>query len=266
MEAVLQLLKDNFKLFGIEGINPALVCAAILFWVVWQDKHEERLGKFMKYEILFFILVANPFGYNTIRTFWVQEAYWKVFFLLLPVICIAAVIAEFAAGTEKVWQGVTVVLVCMGITAASMSFLFTGENLAVPENSEKVAAEIVEVDQIIRKAGIATENMIAPREVCAQIREIDESVKLLYGEDLIERMIDKTAVSEDEAEQQFIDVCTTIVAVPEAVEHQVLVADMYGSNCILLENSYDDEEVMERAGFMCYGRTEKYAVYYRITN
>lgn len=263
MEAVLQLLKDNFKLFGTEGINLALVCAAFLFWVAWQEKLEERVGKFMKYEILFFLLIANPFGYNTISTFWVQEAYWKVFLALLPVICIAAVIAELAAGTKRMWHGVAIVLVCVGIVAASMNFLFVGDKLAIPENSQKVASEIVEVDQMIREAGIATENMIAPREVCAQIREIDESVELLYGEDLIERMIDKTAVSEDEEEQQFIDVCTTIVAVPEAVEHQVMAADMYGSNCILLENSYDDEEVMESAGFMCYGRTEKYAVYYR---
>lgn len=263
MEAVLQLLKDNFKTFGIEAINLALVCAAILFWIVEQEKLEKRVGKFMKYEISLFILIANPFGYNAISTFWVQEEYWKVFLLLLPGVCIATSLVEIVAGAEKVWQRAVVAIACVGIVAASMNFSVVGDKLAIPENSSKVASEIIEVDQVIRETGIMTENMIAPREVCAQIREIDEGVELLYGEDLIERMIDKTAVSEDEEEQLFIDVCTTIVAVPEAVDYQVMVADMYGSNCILLENSYDDAEVMESAGFACYGRTEKYAVYYR---
>lgn len=264
MEAVLQLLRDNFKLFGTEGISLVLVCVGILFWIAEQDKLEQRVGKLMKYEILMFILIANPFGYNAISTFWVQqEEYWKVFLLLLPVICIAASMTELLTRAEKKWQEAVMALACVGIVIASMNFLFAEGKLAVPENADKVAPEIIEVDQIIREAGIATDNMIAPREVCAQIREIDEGVQLLYGENLIEQMINKTAVSDDEEEQKFIDVCTTIVAVPEAVEHQLLVADMYGSNCILLETSYDDEKTMEAAGFKCYGRTEMYAVYFR---
>lgn len=263
MEAVLQLLKDNFKIFGIEAISLVLVCAAILFWIVEQDKLEKRVGKFMKYEILFFILLANPFGYNAISTFWVQEEYWKVFLLLLPVISIAVSFVELLTGTEKMWQSAIIGIVCVGIVATGINFLFVGDKLAIPENSTKVAPEIVEVDQLMQETGIVAKNMIAPREVCAQIREIDGGIELLYGEDLIEKMIDKTAVSEDEDEQFFIDVCTTIVAVPQAVDHQLIVANMYGSNCILLENSYDDEALMESAGFSCYGRTEKYAVYYR---
>lgn len=263
MEAVLQLLRDNFKLFGTEGIGLGLVCAGIVFWIAEQDKLEKRVGKLMKYEILMLILIANPFGYNAISTFWVQEEYWKVFFMLLPVICIAASVVELLIRAEKTWQGVVAAIACVGLVAVSMNFLFAEGKVAVPENADKVASEIVEVDQLIREAGISTKNMIAPREVCAEIREIDESVELLYGEDLIEGMIDKTAVSEDAEEQQFIDMCTTIIAVPEAVDHQLLVAETYDSNCILLETSYDDEEMMEEAGFRCYGRTDKYAVYFR---
>lgn len=263
MEAVLQLLKNNFKLFGTEAISLVLVCAAIVFWVVKKDELGKRVGQFMKYEILIFILIANPFGYNTISTFWVQEDYWKVFLTLLPVICIAVLLVELVAGIKKLWQGVFIVLACVGIIAASMNFLFTGDKLTKPENSYRVASEIVEVDEILRESGVTITNMIAPREVCAQIREIDEGVELLYGEDLIEHMIDKTAVSENEEEQQFIDACTTIVAVPAALDHQILVADVYGSNCIMLDTSYDDEKVMENAGFTCYGRTKRYVVYFR---
>lgn len=263
MEAVLQFLRDNFYLFGTEGISLVLVCVGILFWIAEQDKLEQRVGKLMKYEILMFILIANPFGYNAISTFWVQQEYWKVFLLLLPVICIAASMTELLTRAEKKWQEAVMALACAGIVIVSMNFLFAEGKLAVPENADKVASEIIEADQIIREAGIATENMIAPREVCADIRKIDENVQLLYGEDLIEQMIDNMAVSDDPGEQQFIDACITIVAVPEAVEHQILVADMYGSNCILLEISYDDENTMEAAGFKCYGRTETYAVYFR---
>jgi hypothetical protein len=263
MEAVIQLLRDNFKLFGTEAISLVLVCAAILYGIAEQKKINARVDRFLKYEILFFILLANPFGYNTISTFWMQEEYWKCFMLLLPVICIAIPVTEMLSGAKNVAQQILLAAACAAIVAVSMNFSFVTNNLAVPENSYKVSQELLEVDELIREAGIATENMIAPRAVCEQIREIDESVQLMYGEDLIERMLTKTAVSEDEAEQQFMDACTTIVAVPSAVDHQIEVANAYQSNCILLETSYDDEQLMSQAGFICYGRTENYALYFR---
>ena len=76
-------------------------------------------------------------------------------------------------------------------------------------------------------------------------------------------ILDKTAEPADEEEQQFIDSCTTIVAVPMAVDYQIAVADTYDSNCILLEKAYDEPELMENAGYQCYGRTENYVVYFR---
>ena len=42
--------------------------------------------------------------------------------------------------------------------------------------------------------------MIAPREVCSWIREINESVQLLYGEDLINHMIQDDYTFEEEEE------------------------------------------------------------------
>ena len=99
METVIQLLRDQFKLFGEKGISLVLVCAAILFWIIRQQWIRGRTGKFMKYEILFFILCANPFGYNNISTFWMQNDYWKVFMVLLPAVCIAFSTTELICGT-----------------------------------------------------------------------------------------------------------------------------------------------------------------------
>lgn len=263
MEAVTQLLREQFKLFGTKGISLMLVCAAILFWIAAQQRMGKRTGKFMKYEILFFILCANPFGYNDISTFWLQQDYWKVFLVLLPAVCIALSVVELLCEAEHFWQRGLLAAVCVVLVGVSMNFSFSGVQLAVYPDSSKVDAKVVEVDDLIRKAGISTRNMIAPREVCAQIREIDPQIELLYGEDLIKQMIDKTAESEDEAEQQFIEACTTIVAVPSAVDHQIQVAETYDSNCILLEIAYDDEAQMTEAGFYCCGKTNSYAVYVR---
>lgn len=88
--------------------------------------------------------------------------------------------------------------------------------------------------------------MIAPRAVCAQIRELDASVNLLYGEDLIERMIAQDTVTEDETEKQFIEDCASIVAVPAAVDNQIAMAEKYNSNCVILEADYDDRRDGER--------------------
>lgn len=71
------------------------------------------------------------------------------------------------------------------LVAVSMSFQFTAPKLAVPENAYHVEHEIAELDDALRESGRNIQNMIAPRAVCAQIRELDASVNLLYGEDLI---------------------------------------------------------------------------------
>lgn len=263
METVLQLLKNDFRVFGNQAISLVLVCAALLFWLAEQQRLNQKTAKLMKYVMLFFILTANPFGYNTIRTFWMTENYWKVFFVLVPVICISVPIVEIIAEAKRYWQKGVLAVACIGIVACSMNFLFVQNRLAIPQNANKVETEVAELDRLIQASGIRTINLIAPREVCAQIREIDENIKLMYGEDLIERMIDKTAVSEDEEEQRFIELCTTIVAVPSAVELQLQAADIYGGNSIILKTSYEDEAMMNQAGFFCYGRTEGYAVYFR---
>lgn len=263
MEAVYQLLKKEFSTFGTEAISLVLVCAAILFCLAERRRLGSGIGMLLKYEVLFLLVLGNPFGYNNIRTFWMQDAYWKMFLLLLPAICIAVPVVEITMRQKYVWTGMLSFLACVGIVAVSMNFMFSEVKLAVPENSYKVDEEIVAVDQILRESGQPIKNMIAPREVCAQIREINPAVNLLYGEELIEQMAAGTALAEDETEQQFIDMCKTIVAVPSAVDHQLQVAAYYGSNCIALETLYDDAGMMEEAGYHCIGRTEAFAVYMR---
>lgn len=263
MEAVYQLLKKEFSIFGTEGISLVLVCAAILFCLAERKKLGNGIGLLLKYEVLLLLVLGNPFGYNNISTFWMRDTYWKMFFLLLPAICIAVPVVEITMRQKYVWKGILSFLACVGIVAVSMNFMFSEVKLAVPENSYKVDEEIVAVDRILRESNQSVRNMIAPREVCAQIREINPTVNLLYGEELIERMAAGTALAEDEEEQQFIDMCKTIVAVPSAVDHQLLTADYYDSNCITLEMSYDHAGMMEEAGYHCIGRTESYAVYMR---
>ena len=90
-----------------------------------------------------------------------------------------------------------------------------------------------------------------------------DQVQLLYGEDLINHMIQDDYTFEEEEEKEFIEECKTIVAVPDAVEHQLEVAEKYGSNCIVLEKSYDDQKKMQEAGYTYYGQTDDYTVYFR---
>lgn len=262
MIAAFEALRDEIRLFGTNGISVVLVCVAILFCMVEKDRLGEGAEKLMRYGLLFFILLGNPFGYHIIRSFWMEE-YWKIFMVLLPAVVVSVPVVALMTRQKSVWKGALMAVCCMGIIAGSSFFDFDRNRIDVIKDAYQTESEISAVDEVIRTAGVVPENMIAPREVCARIREVNPGVKLMYGEDLIEGIIDKTAVSEDEAEQQFIDACGTIVAVPAAVDHQIAVADAYGSNCIVLENSYDDAEQMEEGGFQCYGRTEKYVVYFR---
>ena len=184
-------------------------------------------------------------------------------FLLLPAVAVAIPVTELAVGTKHVWMGVLGVLVCAALVAVSMSFQFAAPKLAVPQNAYHVEHEIAELDDALRKSGRSIQNMIAPRAVCAQIRELDASVNLLYGEDLIERMIAQDTVTEDETEKQFIEDCASIVAVPAAVDNQIVMAEKYNSNCVILEADYDDRTLMESAGYDCYGTAGPYVIYFR---
>lgn len=262
MVAAFESLREAFRTFGMNGISMVLVCAAILFCTIEKEKMHPNVVRLSRYGVLFFILLANPFGYEIIQSFWMKE-YWKIFMLLLPVIFAAVFIVELVSEQKKLVNRVIMMVCCVGIIAASAFFDYDAAKISRIAEGHRMEDEIAAVEEVIRTAGIAPEKVIAPREVCARIREINPGIKLLYGEEMIQGMIDKTLVSEDEAEQQFIDACAVIVAVPDAVEYQIYVANTYESNCMILETSYDDSACMEAAGFRCYGKTKKYAVYFR---
>ena len=78
-----------------------------------------------------------------------------------------------------------------------------------------------------------------------------------------QRMIAQDTVTEDETEKQFIEDCASIVAVPAAVDNQIAMAEKYNSNCVILEADYDDQTLMESAGYDCYGIAGSYVIYFR---
>lgn len=262
MIAAFEALREEFRIFGTEGISIVLVCAAVLFFAAERDRMGTQIRKLTAYGVLFFVLLANPFGYHIIHSFWVED-YRNLFMLLLPVIFTAAAVTEFTAKQDRFLNRAAIALCCAGVVLASSFFDFRAGKLAETADMYAHRQEIEAVDQVIRDAGIVPRNMIAPREVAAGIREVNPTVQLLYGETLTEGILNKTVTAENEAEQAFLDVCTTLIAVPSAVDYRIQVAEEYKSNCILLENSYDETELMEKAGFLCYGRTENYAVYFK---
>lgn len=123
-----------------------------------------------------------------------------------------------------------------GICNFKYVFLFTQPKIQVIENQYKVPDKVVELDSLLREENHDIKNMIAPREVCSWIREINESVQLLYGEDLINHMIQDDYTFEEEEEKEFIEECKTIVAVPDAVEHQLEVAENMAATVLFWKN------------------------------
>ncbi|MBP3489103.1 MAG: hypothetical protein J6K53_11970 [Roseburia sp.] len=257
-----EALREQFRTFGTDGISMVLVCTAMLFCVAARDRMEEGARRLTGYGVLFFILLANPFGYHIIHDFWLKE-YWKIFMVLLPVVFVAIAVTELILNSKSFWKGAVTALCCVGIFAASAFFKVDFSRVAVLSEARETETEAAAVDEMIRAADIVPENMIAPREICAQIRESNPGVKLLFGEALMEGILNDTVTAENEEERQFIDDCRTFIAVPDAVDYQLVVAERYESNCILLKEAYDSPEQMEDAGFYCHGRTENYAVYFK---
>lgn len=165
-----------------------------------------------------------------------QNEYRKMFMILVPAVIVAAFVVELTSGYQHTWAKALCLTGCAGFVILSMYFLFTQPKIQVIENQYKVPDKVVELDSLLREENHDIKNMIAPREVCSWIREINESVQLLYGEDLINHMIQDDYTFEEEEEKEFIEECKTIVAVPDVVEHQLEVAEKYGSNCIVWKN------------------------------
>ena len=63
MIAAFEALRSEFRSAGAEGISLALVGFAILFFIAEKNRINENKNKLVKYEILCFLLIANPFGY-----------------------------------------------------------------------------------------------------------------------------------------------------------------------------------------------------------
>ena len=263
MVAAFEALRSEFRNFGTEAISLALTAVAILFFVAERGKMNRQIEKLTKYEILFFLLLANPFGYYVISGFWMQEDYRYMFLLLVPVVLVAAFVVELTCGFSRVWERALCLAGCVGLVMVSMYFMFGTVTVQRLQNEYKVSENIVELDTLLRQENHTITNMIAPREVCVEIRALNESVQLLYGEDLITQMEAGETVFTDEAEEEFFEACKVVVAVPQDVDKQLALAETYGSNCIVLEISYDDEAQMTAAGYWCYGKTDCYAVYFK---
>lgn len=263
MVEAFEALRVEFRNFGTEGISLALVSLAILFFVAERTKCNRQMEKLVKYEILFFLLLANPFGYHSIHDFWMQDGYRYLFLLLIPVVIVAAFTVELISGYRRLWSRALCFVCCVGLVFVSMYFRFEAPKVQMVANEFKVSKDIAELDTLLRQENPTITNMIAPRAVCAEIREVNESVQLLYGEDLISEMVAGSIEFDDEDEQTFLDECSVIVADPSAVWYQLEVAEKYGSNCIVIEIAYDDEAQMKAAGYWCYGRTDCYAVYFK---
>lgn len=262
MIAAFEALRDEFRVYGMQGISMALVCAAILYCVMQREKEGENFRKLTGYGVLFFVLIANPFGYHIIHSFWVED-YWKLFMILLPAVFVAVAVVNLTTQWDRGWKRALTLVCCAGIVLGSSFFYVGGERMPAVAEAQENRKELELLNEVILTSEIVPENMIAPRTVLSGLREINPTVRLLYGEPLVEEILNKTAEAEDENEQAYLEACTTIIALPDAVGYQIQVAEQYGSNCIVLERSFDEETQMEKAGFFCYGKTENYAVYFK---
>lgn len=257
METVIQLLKDNFYTIGQIGISMELCAVSLLFLLLEKEKENNR------YQILcmvLFVIVLNPMSYNNITTFWFFDDYWKLFLVGMPCVCVAYAFTELVCGGKSWWMRGGMLIACIVLVCLSNRFEFEVPRIEVPQNAYGVEDEIVELDKVLQSEEISLEKVIAPREVVASIREIDAEISLLYGEELIQRMIDGTYEKNDD-ERSYTEICASIVSVPSEVENQINIAELYGSNCIVLSKKYDNKALMKKNSFARIGMTENYVVY-----
>lgn len=260
MQEIVQLLKNSFYEMGSVGIAMELCVVALLFLLL--EKAKEK-SDYVVYSVLLLVLVLNPLAYNNITTFWLFDDYWKVFLVATPMICVAYAFTELIVNSKRIWMRCIMSIACVFLVALCVKFEFKPLKLTLPENTLGVDSEILELDEVLKTADIPLQEVIAPREVLGPIREVNATISLLYSEELIQKKLAGDYQAGSATEMNFTDVCMTIVAAPSAVVNQLNVADMYGTNCIILETEYDDQRVMNERGFVRLGITDDYVVYVR---
>jgi len=227
----LAVLKNVFDSYN-EKAYPLIFLFLALIYFILKEKKEHR--SLLIYEIFGILLLVTPFIGNKIITLGAgKESNWPVYGILCTIPVTAYVVTEVFQERKEKKERVKCLVVLLLVIQLGLGFSVTGDAFVIPKNLQKTPAWVCEVAAILEED---TEwYVMAPTQIAGGLREYDSRIRVFFDSAYTDKQ--------------------------ENLELLLSEAEIHGCNCIILEEEYDNEELMQSGGFIRFADIEKYIIY-----
>lgn len=227
----LAVLKNVFNSYHTRAY-PLVFLFLVLIYFILREKKEQR--SLLIYEIFGILLLITPFIGNKIVTLGAgEESNWPVYGILCVIPVTAYVAAEMFHETKKKKERFRFLLLFFIIIQLGLGFEVTGEQFIFPTELQKTSVQARKTAQALE--GGAEWYVMLPKQIAGELRECDDSIRICYVDDYTELQKDLSLLQSKANEKK--------------------------SNCIILEEEYDDEDMMQEGGYDRLTRIEGYIIY-----
>jgi len=228
----LAVLKSVFSSYDTKAYSLIFLFLAIIYLIIKDKKYQRNL---LIYEIFGILLLVTPFIGNKIVTIGAgKEANWPVYGILCAIPLTAYAVTELWKQVDTRKEKYTFVAVFMLVMQLGLGHSLTGVQFGLPQNLQKTTCT---TEQIAELLGDEEWHVMAPVQVSGEIRQYAEEIRVFYNTSYEDMQKDLKLLQNEAA--------------------------YYGCNCIILEECYDDEEVMQKGGYQKMGTVARYMIYRR---
>lgn len=247
-------IKNAVQTYSDKNFSLLLVLFILVYQLV--KRNNRGLTFLWKYSFLAFLVLLNPFSYQNIKVYGLDESEYSIVFYVIPITFIVAYfITLIVIGTEKnnIWK---ICLVFVVVLFASVNCRMSMSGWNINTNRVKIDNEMFELEKIMENAGVG--RILAPENVTEQLSEIPNNLYFWYGSDVINGEL----VSLNDS-----DIWTTYFYAQQIqenrsdIEMQLVFARENGCDCLIVEKDFD-KNFHNEYQVIKLGETKKYVVYH----
>lgn len=229
----LAVLKSVFNSYDTRAYSLIFLFIAIIYLVIKDKKNERNL---LIYEIFGILLLVTPFIGNKIITLGARgESNWPVYGILCAIPLTAYVAVDILTNVKEKKRRYGDIITLFLVLQLGLGLSVTGIQFGVPQNLQKTSSATRQIlEQLDSEEDL---HIMAPIQVAGEIRECAETIRVFYSTGYEEMQKDLGMLQGE--------------------------ASYYGCNCIILEETYDNEEIMQNGGYVKIASIERYMIYRR---
>lgn len=254
---MINIIRNVKEAFMAYQTNP--ICL-LTYWMsvtylycVMVEKREKKLVCFSMIVFLLIPLMANIF----LAGMFYEREYSKLYYMTgMPVIIAAAVVRISDKMAQKKGKMITLCAV-LGL-ASLLCFGGTTENITFHFENQKVSNDVCNVNEVLRENEVEGVCVLAPGEVCAQLRELNTDIRLFYGVDIIDNNL---LFPEEEESRNLYEISRYLENNQWDIDAWASYGQACNIDCIIIKQQYNQESIMEQYGYFFEGETTEYVIY-----